>query len=114
MADDLAIVMGTMACLTEEDTDRAFNRGSDMLKLQLRLPEVSDLTVANFGDAVESLAECYPLLKVSVLKALAVVAADDGVISNIEMTLVKAMAATMDCPVPDAMLEANDIRRTVV
>ena len=114
VADDLAIVLGTMACLTEEDTDRAFNRGSDMLKLQLRLPEVSDLTVANFGDAVESLAECYPLLKVSVLKALAVVAADDGVISNIEMTLVKAMAATMDCPVPDAMLEANDIRRTVV
>ena len=113
VADDLAIVLGTMACLTEEDTDRAFNRGSDMLKLQLRLPEVSDLTVANFGDAVESLAECYPLLKVSVLKAVAVVAADDGVISNIEMTLVKAMAATMDCPVPDAMLEANDIRRTV-
>ena len=114
VADDLAIVLGTMACLTEEDTDRAFNRGSDMLKLQLRLPEVSDLTVANFGDAVESLAECYPLLKVSVLKAVAVVAADDGVISNIEMTLVKAMAATMDCPVPDTMLEANDIRRTVV
>ncbi len=114
VADDLAIVLGTMACLTEEDTDRAFNRGSDMLKLQLRLPQVSDLTVANFGDAVESLAECYPLLKVSVLKAVAVVAADDGVISNIEMTLVKAMAATMDCPVPDAMLEANDIRRTVV
>ena len=114
VADDLAIVLGTMACLTEEDTDRAFNRGSDMLKLQLRLPEVSDLTVANFGDAIESLAECYPLLKVSVLKAVAVVAADDGVISNIEMTLVKAMAATMDCPVPDAMLEANDIRRTVV
>ena len=114
VADDLAIVLGTMACLTEEDTDRAFNRGSDMLKLQLRLPKVSDLTVANFGDAVESLAECYPLLKVSVLKAVAVVAADDGVISNIEMTLVKAMAATMDCPVPDAMLEANDIRRTVV
>ena len=114
VADDLAIVLGTMACLTEEDTDRAFNRGSDMLKLQLRLPEVSDLTVTNFGDAVESLAECYPLLKVSVLKAVAVVAADDGVISNIEMTLVKAMAATMDCPVPDAMLEANDIRRTVV
>ena len=65
VADDLAIVLGTMACLTEEDTDRAFNRGSDMLKVQLRLPEVSDLTVANFGDAVESLAECYPLLKVS-------------------------------------------------
>jgi hypothetical protein len=85
-----------------------------MLELPLRLPEVSALTVTHFSDAVENLAECYPLLKVSVLKAVALVAADDGVISDIEITLVKAMAASLDCPVPDAMLEANDIRKTDV
>ena len=114
VADDLAIVLGTMAYLTAEDTDRAFKRGSAMLELPLRLPEVSALTVTHFSDAVENLAECYPLLKVSVLKAVALVAADDGVISDIEITLVKAMAASLDCPVPDAMLEANDIRKTDV
>ena len=112
MTADLAIVLGTMAYLTDEDTSRAFNRGSAMLKLPLRLPEVSALTVTHFSDAVENLAECYPLLKVSVLKAVALVAANDGVISDIEITLVKAMAASLDCPVPDAMLEANDIRKT--
>ena len=111
---DLAIVLGTMAYLTDEDTSRAFNRGSAMLKLPLRLPEVSALNVTHFSDAVENLAECYPLLKVSVLKAVALVAANDGVISDIEITLVKAMAASLDCPVPDAMLEANDIRKTDV
>ncbi|MGB1138073.1 MAG: M48 family metalloprotease [Luminiphilus sp.] len=114
VTDHLAIVLGTMAYLTDEDTDRAFNRGSAMLELPLRLPEVSALTVTHFSDAVENLAECYPLLKVSVLKAVALVAADDGVISDIEITLVKAMAASLDCPVPDAMLEANDIRKTDV
>jgi len=49
-----------------------------------------------------------------VLKAVALVAADDAVISDIEITMVKAMAASLDCPVPDAMLEANDIRKTDV
>ena len=67
--------------------------------------------MANFSDSVDSLAERYPLLKVSVLRAIAAVAADDGFVSDIEITLVKAMAASLDCPVPDAMLEANDIRK---
>ncbi|GIR69418.1 MAG: hypothetical protein CM15mP74_06690 [Halieaceae bacterium] len=52
---DLAIVLGTMAYLTDEDTSRAFNRGSAMLELPLRLPEVSALTVTHFSDAVENL-----------------------------------------------------------
>lgn len=114
VADDLAVALGTMACLTEEDADRAFNRGSALLELPLSLPQIAELTVSNFGDAVENLADCYPLLKVPVLQAMAAVAGDDGVISDIEMTLVKAMAAVMDCPVPDASLEAIDIRPALV
>ena len=112
VADDLAVVLGTMASLTEEDTERAFQRGCALLKLPLRLPERPELTVAHFSAAVDNLAECYPLLKVSILKTIAAVAGDDGVISEIEITLVKAMAAVMDCPVPDAVLEANALRAT--
>ena len=112
VADDLAVVLGTMASLTEEDTERAFQRGCALLKLPLRLPERPELTVAHFSAAVDNLAECYPLLKVSILKTMAAVAGDDGVIGEIEITLVKAMAAVMDCPVPDAVLEANALRAT--
>ena len=112
VAEDLAVVLGTMASLTEEDTERAFQRGCALLKLPLRLPERPELTVAHFSAAVDNLAECYPLLKVSILKTMAAVAGDDGVISEIEITLVKAMAAVMDCPVPDAVLEANALRAT--
>ena len=43
----------------------------------------------------------------------AAVAADDGLISNNELTLVKAIAAVMDCPMPDAMLAAHGIAVTV-
>jgi Zn-dependent protease with chaperone function len=110
VSSELAIALGTLAHLTEESTVRAFERGQDLLDLPLTLPETPSLSVAEFGKAVDTLAECYPLLKVQVLKAMAAVAADDGEISDLEITLVKAMAVVMDCPVPDVMLEAHGIK----
>lgn len=112
VSGDLATALGTLAHLTAEDTERAFKRGAAALDLPLVLPNVVALDVSAFGAAVNNLSACYPLLKVSVLKAMAAVAADDGVISDSELTLVKAMAAVMDCPVPDAMLAAHGIAVT--
>ena len=109
---DLATALGTLAYLTAEETERAFKRGAELLDLPLVLPDVSALNVSAFGAAANNLAACYPLLKVEVLKAMAAVASDDGVISDHELTLVKAMAAVMDCPVPDAMLAAHGIAVT--
>ena len=51
-------------------------------------------------------------LRPKVYEQMAEVAGDDGVVSDEELTLVKAMAAVMDCPVPDAMLEAHGIAVT--
>ena len=112
VASDLSIALATLAYLTTEDTERAFARGSELLDLPLELPALSGLEITAFGTAVDNLAELYPLLKVSVLRAMAAVAGDDGVVSDEELTLVKAMAAVMDCPVPDAMLEAHGIAVT--
>ena len=112
VSGDLATALGTLAHLTAEDTERAFKRGAAALDLPLVLPNIVALDVSAFGAAVNNLSACYPLLKVPVLKAMAAVAADDGVISDSELTLVKAMAAVMDCPVPDAMLAAHGIAVT--
>jgi len=112
VASDLSIALATLAYLTTEDTERAFARGRELLDLPLELPPLSGLEITTFGTAVDNLAELYPLLKVSVLRAMAAVAGDDGVISDDELTLVKAMGAVMDCPVPDAMLEAHGIAAT--
>jgi len=109
---DLATALGALAHLTVEDTERAFTRGAEMLDLPLVLPDVADLEMSAFGAAIDNLAACYPLLKVPILKAMAAVAADDGVISDNELTLVKAIAAVMDCPMPDAMLTAHGIAVT--
>ena len=113
VSSELAIALGTLAHLTEENTVRAFERGQSLLDLPLTLPDTPALTVAQFGKAVDTLAECYPPLQVQVLTAMAAVAADDGEISELEITLVKAMAMVMDCPVPDAMLEAHGIKLSI-
>ena len=110
VSTELAIALGTLAHLTEENTQRAFDRGQNLLELQLILPDAPSLTVAKFGKAIDTLGACYPLLKIRILKAMAAVAADDGEISALEITLVKAMAVVMDCPVPDVMLEAHGIK----
>lgn len=110
VSSELAIALGTLAHLTEEDTERAFQRGEDFLQLTLIMPPVRSLSVAQFGEAADTLAACYPLNKVRILKAMAAVAADDGDISGLEIILVKAMAMVMDCPVPDTMLEAHGIK----
>jgi len=110
VSKELAITLGTLAHLTEENTERAFQRGEDFLQLKLIMPPASSLSVAQFGEAADILAACYPLNKIRILKAMAAVAADDGDISGLEITLVKAMAMVMDCPVPDAVLEAHGIK----
>ena len=75
----------------------------------MTLPEADAIVMAAFTQSVDELAACYPLLKVTILKAMASVAADDGKISGSELTLIKAIAAVMDCPAPDNLLAAHGI-----
>ena len=109
VSKDLAITLGALAHLTEEDTERAFRRGAEILGLTMTLPEADAMVMTAFTQSVDELAACYPLLKVTILKAMALVAADDGKISGSELTLIKAIAAVMDCPAPDNLLAAHGI-----
>lgn len=109
VSKDLAITLGALAHLTEEDTERAFRRGAEILGLTMTLPETNAIVMTAFTQSVDELAACYPLLKVTILKAMASVAADDGKISGSELTLIKAIAAVMDCPAPDNLLAAYGI-----
>jgi len=100
----LAIALGTLAALGSEDTAQAFARGAEVLNRPLQLPPIAELGVQPFSKAIDQLASAYPLLKVSILKALASVAAHDGRVCPQELTLIKAIAAVIDCPVPNHML----------
>ena len=111
VSESLAIALGTLALLGHGDTETSFQSGVHVLELPLTLPANNALGVQQFGKAIEQLANCYPLLKVTILKALASVAEQDGHISPRELTLIKAIGAVMDCPLPNNVLQTAMLSR---
>jgi len=97
----LRLVLSVLAHQGEGDSERAFRLGAEALGLpRLTLQPLDECPVSAFSKAVTTLADCYPLLKPRILKAMALAAADDGRVSAGERELVIAVAAVMDCPLP--------------
>jgi Zn-dependent protease with chaperone function len=85
----------------EDDTRGAFTRGVESLGMYtVSLTPLEDCGVADFSRAVNTLADCYQLLKPRLLKAMALCAAHDDVLAPREVEILVAVAAVMDCPVP--------------
>ena len=68
---------------------------------ELQIMPREQASVLAFSRAARHLADCYPLLKPRILKAMALAADCDGDHSAQEQELIAAIAAVMDCPVPD-------------
>ena len=111
VSDSLAVALGTLALLGHGNTETAFQSGVRILDIPLDMPANNAMGVQQFGRAIEQLANCYPLLKVTILKALARVAEQDGHISHRELTLIKAIGAVMDCPLPNSILKTAILSR---
>jgi len=95
-------VLSVLAHQGTGDSERAFALGAAELGLEgLSLLPLEDCSVSAFSRAVNSLADAYPLLKPRILKAMALAAADDGEVCPRERELVIAVAAVMDCPLPE-------------
>jgi Zn-dependent protease with chaperone function len=86
---------------TSEETSASYRAGADNLgfSAQALLP-LEQCSVAAFSKAVHTLADCYPLLKPRVLKAMYLAAAQDGELSAEEQEIIASTAAVMDCPLP--------------
>jgi len=79
----------------------SFRLGADTLGLPNMTPLPREqCNVIAFSRAVHELADCYPLLKPRLLKAMSLAASSDGQLSPVEREIIASMAAVMDCPVP--------------
>jgi Zn-dependent protease with chaperone function len=97
----LRTVLSVLAHEGEGSSERAFAIACEDLQLPgLALLPLEDCSILEFSRSVHTLADCYPLLKPKILKAMALAAADDGKVCPIERELVIAVAAVMDCPLP--------------
>lgn len=97
-------VLSVLAYQGEGSSEEAFATAIAYLDMgSLKLQPLEECSIASFSEAVHTLADCYPLLKPRILKAMALAAADDGNICNTEREIVAAVAAVMDCPPPDEL-----------
>ena len=101
VAGDAQAVLSLIAHASQGDTAAAHARGSAVLGLALPAPaSVEELTAARIVEALERLRHLQPFEKPRVLKACVEAAAADGQFRLAEMELVRAVAATLDCPLP--------------
>ena len=88
--------------LSSEET---FAAGADALKMSLQLIAVSKIDFTTLNNALDDLADLKPLQKPALLKACVRCITADGKIQAIETELLRAIAATIDCPVPPLLAD---------
>jgi len=105
VSKDFQLVLSMLAHHGNDDIEAkkcAFGRGANAAGLYtITLVERELCSMDGFASAVNQLANCYPLVKPKLLKALRECAQHDQLISIVELEILSAVAAVMDCPVPD-------------
>lgn len=101
VAQDAHIVLSLIAHASQGDTEAAHAKGKAVLGIELPGPvPAAELSTARLGEALERLRHLQPFQKPRVLKACVEAAAADGTFRLAEAELVRAVAATLDCPLP--------------
>ncbi len=101
VAQDAHTVISLIAHVSKGGTEVSHAKGKAILGVALPGPlPVAELTTARIENALERLRHLQPFEKPRVLKACVETAAADGPFRLAEMELVRAVAATLDCPIP--------------
>jgi len=101
VAQDAQTVISLIAHASKGDTQASHAKGRAVLGIALPAPlPVSELTAERLQGSLERLRHLQPFQKPRVLKACVETAAADGPFRLAEMELVRAIAATLDCPIP--------------
>src|SRR5262249_32678226 len=101
---DCAVLVSALARAGQEDPkdiEAAFQRGAQQIVGdEMELREAAACRLSDVDGALDRLNQASPLIKKGVLTACAETVAADGVIQENEAELLRAIADTLDCPVP--------------
>lgn len=101
VAQDAHVVLSLIAHASNSDAAAAHAKGKAILGIEIPgLMPVAQLASAGIGASLERLRHLEPFSKPRVLKACLETAAADGEFRLAEAELVRAVAATLDCPLP--------------
>lgn len=101
VAYHIRVVLSVLAHEGSGETEAVFCLGARELGFEdMTIMPREQASVAAFSRAVHELADCYPLLKPRLLKAMTLAASAKGHLNPVAREIVASMAAVMDCPVP--------------
>ena len=106
---EIGVVLSALANLSPKSSQTAFTDGSaqiPMIRDQLTLLDAAASGLEQLDAALDKLAICSLPIKQRVLVAAGHVIASDGSVSEEEGELYRALAATLDCPMPNLNLAA--------
>jgi len=108
IADDARALLSLVARVSGDDSAKAFSAGARVLDLAWEAPSESRmLTSRSVSASLERLRLLAPLAKPALLRACVETVMADGRLQVAEAELLRAIAATLDCPVPP-VLAAHD------
>ena len=94
--------------ISEADEESVYQKALQSLDLaQASLPDRAAMSITQINAALDSLTHLKPLQKPALLKACAIIIAADGVASAQELEVFRAIAATIDCPIPPIPIQAS-------
>lgn len=103
---DCAVLLSAIAHVGQDDdaaAEKAFQHGAPYLRVPepaVPLLPVSDCGLDKIDAALNRFAQAAPQIKKNLLEACAQTVAADGVIQEREAELLRAIADTLDCPIP--------------
>jgi len=106
LAADGAVLLSALANLSSADAAevaKAFKAGAPYLRagdVQIALRPRDQCGLEQISAALDRLAQAVPQIKKNVLEACVRVVGADGVIQEREAELLRAIAETLDCPIP--------------
>ncbi len=101
--DEASVVMSIIAYCDPQDglsVSQVFEQGKMKLDSEVGLVPLASISIGLLNSSAETLCQLKPLQKPKFLKACAEIITADGSVSPIEMELLRAVAATIECPMP--------------
>jgi uncharacterized tellurite resistance protein B-like protein len=107
LAPDCAVLLSALAYIGQREPDQielAFRQGAQPLSYAAQVPlslvSAAACDLEQVDAALDRLTQAVPQIKKNVLNACAQTVAADGVIEEMEAELLRAIADTLDCPMP--------------
>jgi uncharacterized tellurite resistance protein B-like protein len=97
---DARLALSVLAHAADHDTAAAFARGYEKLGLRGEPVAAAEITFSDVGTSLDRLAQLAPFVKRAFLEACVETVMADGRIKLAEAELLRAIAATLDCPIP--------------